>query len=100
MARARLRLLAIARKDLIQLRRHGIREFGETAADRLVDELEGVFAVLRDNPFAGAEFSKSLPGVRIFPKRGYRIFYRVNDKTIIIQRILHHSRDVGRHLGP
>ncbi len=100
MARARLRLLALARNDMIQLRRYGLREFGPDAADRLNDDLERVFALLRDNPHAGAEFSKSIPGTRVFSKRGHRILYRLEPGAVVIQRILHHSRDVARHLEP
>lgn len=74
MAGASLRLLALAQKDMIELRRYGLREVGLDAADRLSDDLERVFSLLRDNPRAGAELSKSIPGTRVFSKRGHRVF--------------------------
>lgn len=100
MARARLRLLAMAQDDLIAARRYSRREFGVNAADRLIDDLNRVFSLLQENPAAGAEVSRSLPGIRSFSKRGHRIFYRIDGETIVIQRILHHSRDAQHHLAP
>jgi len=98
MARARLKLLAKAREDMIHLRRYSRREFGAAAADRLVDDLERAFHLLRDHPGAGSDFSESVPGLRLFPRRGHRIFYRIAQGTIEIVRVLHHSRDVGKAL--
>ena len=99
MARARLKLLAKAREDMIQLRRYGRREFGAAAADRLVDDLERVFRLLTDHPLAGSDFSEMTPGLRLFPMRGHRIFYRVAEGKIEIVRVLHHSRDDGKALA-
>lgn len=98
MARARLKLLAKAREDMIHLRRYSRREFGAVAADGLVDDLERIFRLLRDHPLAGSERSEMAPGLRLFPARGHRIFYRVVEGTIEIVRVLHHSRDVGKAL--
>jgi toxin ParE1/3/4 len=98
MARARLKLLAKAREDMIHLRRYSRREFGVAAADRLVDDLKRVFHLLRDHPLAGAECSEIAAGLRLFSARGYRIFYRVVSETIEVVRVLHHSQDVGRTL--
>jgi toxin ParE1/3/4 len=96
MARARLKLLAKAREDMIHLRRYSRREFGAAVADKLVDDLERVFRLLTDHPLAGSEFSETTPGLRLFPMRGHRIFYRVVQGAIEIVRVLHHSRDVGK----
>src|SRR4051812_775164 len=98
MARARLKLLAKAREDMIHLRRYSRREFGAGVADWLVDDLERVFLLLADHPLAGSDFSETVLGIRLFPTRGHRIFYRVVEGTIEIVRVLHHSRDVGKAL--
>lgn len=98
MARAELKVRATARQDMIHLRRYGVREFGIKVADRLVGDLESVFDLLRDNPLAGREFSNDIPGIRVFSKRGHRIFYRAEAGIVSIVRVLHHSRDVLRHL--
>ena len=99
MARARLKLLARAREDMIHLRRYSRREFGAAAADRLVDDIEHAFLLLREHPFAGAEFSATVCGIRLFPARGHRIFYRVVEGVIEIVRVLHHARDVSKALS-
>jgi toxin ParE1/3/4 len=98
MARARFKLLAKAREDMIHLRRYSRREFGAAAADRLVDDLERVFRLLQDHPLAGSEFSETTPELRLFPARGYRIFYRAVQGTVEIVRVLHHSREIGKAL--
>lgn len=98
MARPELKVRAAARQDMIQLRQYGFREFGREAADRLVDDLEKVFQLLLDYPLAGRVFSSDLPGIRVYSKRGHRIFYRAEEGTVAIVRVLHHSRDVARHL--
>lgn len=98
MARARLKLLAKAREDMIHLRRYSRREFGAAAADRLVDDIERAFLLLREHPFAGSEFSEAISGIRLFPARGHRIFYRVVEGVIEIVRVLHQARDVSKAL--
>ena len=97
MTKAKLRLLTLARNDLVQLRRYGRRKFGPAAAKRLSDDVEAVFTLLRNHPHAGAEVH-SVTGSRLFVKRGHRIFYRVTDGVVVIQRILHHSLDMPRSL--
>jgi toxin ParE1/3/4 len=98
MARARLKLLAKAREDMIHLRRYSRREFGAAAADRLVEDIERVFRLLREHPLAGSDFSEAAPGLRLFPARRHRIFYRATEGTVEIVRVLHHSREVGKAL--
>jgi len=98
MARARLKLLAKAREDMIHLRRYSRREFGAAAADWLVDDLKRVFRLLKDHPLAGSECSEIAAGLRLFPTRGHRIFYRVGPEAIEVVRVLHHSREVGKAL--
>jgi toxin ParE1/3/4 len=36
------------------------------------------------------------PGVRSFPVRPYVVFYRVDENTIMVLRVLHGKRDVER----
>lgn len=98
MARAELQVRATARQDMIQLRQYGVREFGRQAADRLVDDLESVFRLLLDYPLAGRELSSEIPGIRVFSKRGHRIFCRAEKGVGSIVRVLHNSRDVPRQL--
>jgi toxin ParE1/3/4 len=99
MARARLKLLAKAREDMIQLRQYSRREFGTDAADRLVEDIERAFLLSREHPFAGAEVSAAIADIRLFPTRGHRIFYRVAGGAIEIVRVLHHARDVAKALS-
>lgn len=99
MARAKLALLARARQDMIDIRRYSLREFGRAAADRYVEDIRGVFELLRDNPAAGAALSAVGPDIRSFSKRAHRIVYRIRGETVEIVRVLHHSRDFSKHLG-
>lgn len=100
MARARLKLLAQARTDLIELRRYGVRTFGKPAATRYAKDMRSVFGLLRDNPLAGVARSEIGENIRSFSKRSHQIIYLVGEGEVQIVRILHHSRDVRRALSP
>lgn len=70
MPRAELKLLAQARKDMIELRRYSRREFGLTAADRLVDDLEASSRSCSTIRWREPNFRKKFPASGYFPNAG------------------------------
>ncbi|PTS87349.1 hypothetical protein DBR17_06205 [Sphingomonas sp. HMWF008] len=95
---AELRLSGAARRDLREIRREGVRLHGDAASEAYLLGLDRLFALLRQQPFAGqarAEFRQSM---RSLSHRPHRILYHVEGNTVIIDRILHQARDVGRAL--
>ncbi len=66
------------------------------AANRIVEEIVGKFATLRDHPYIGREQDHLLINLRRFAVRNYLIFYQPFDDKVDIIRILHGSRDIDR----
>jgi len=91
MASAKLKLLAKAQTDLIELRRYSVKEFGKEVADRYVDDMESAFRLLCENPRIGVERPEFGLGIRVFSKRKHRIFYRIGDEAVQIVRVIHHA---------
>jgi toxin ParE1/3/4 len=80
--------------------KYGEAEFGAAAADAYNDEIEERFDRLVDHPLIGEAKDGWGQGVRQLPCNRHRIIYRVQGHTVRIIRILHHSRDVQKHLKP
>ncbi len=55
--------------------------------------------MLADNPHMGTVRSEIRRGLYVWPHESHLIFYRFNNETIEIGRILHSSMDVNLHLG-
>ena len=66
----------------------------ETAAGKLIKEINRKFILLRDNPLVGREQNQFLGGLRSFVVKSYFIFYLPSDDGIDILRVLHSSRDI------
>jgi toxin ParE1/3/4 len=62
-------------------------------------DLESISALINKDPSIGKK-RYGLPGVILGRKSGrHVIFYRVQDNTIYIIRILHETMDHGRHIN-
>ena len=68
-------------------------------ADKFVDALTKRFVTLARSPRAGRARSELLPGLRSFSFRSYVIFYSVSGEGVLIERVLHGARDVGKLVG-
>jgi toxin ParE1/3/4 len=75
-----------ARLDLIEIWRF-IADDSGAAADRLLDRIDNVLAMLRDNPMAGRKRSELAPEIRSFPVGKYVLFYRVITSGIELVRV-------------
>lgn len=60
------------------------------SAEKLFDELFGVFELLSLFPTMGIE--GNITGTREFYKRGYRIVYEIQHEQVIILAVLHTKR--------
>jgi len=96
--KARLEFSDAARSDLIAMRQYGLDEFGREIADLYVDDIESVFRLLQDRPHAGQAQPDLGRNMRCFSKRRHRIFYRLEQDTVMIVRVVHHAMDAGRAL--
>ncbi len=90
---ARCRFLPEAEADLEAIGDH-IAADGPRRAVSFVAELEGTCRRLAESPGMGVARDRLRPGLRMFPARGYPIFYHSTDDGIEVVRVLSGKRDV------
>jgi toxin ParE1/3/4 len=95
---AEVKLSAAARRDLARIDEFSAAEFGGEVGDEYTRGLKAAFALLKRHPRAGEAHREYGPGVRCKLHRSHRIIYRIEGKTVLVQRILHHSQHVPKHL--
>lgn len=65
------------------------------AAQRIMDELRQTFELLSDFPLMGRERNDLKRGIRrIVVRKRYIVLYRVIDEGVLIERVVHGSRDL------
>lgn len=85
---------ALAEDDLIDIWLYIAAE-NPDAADRLLDRIERRTQLLATQPFAGPARDDLDSGVRQLVVGNYLMFYRVENDTILILRVLHGKRDLA-----
>lgn len=85
--------------DLAEIGDYGEAQFGAAAADDYQIDFDQAFGLLADFPLSGEAKPNWGRGYRCLLCNRHRIVYRVDGATVRIARILHHSRDVSRHLS-
>jgi len=90
-----IRLLKIAEEDFTEIVKF-IADDNPTAAEAIATKIEKNLELLSDNPYLGRvprdEEIKSL-GYRYIIVQNYIIFYTIEERTILIHRVLHGARD-------
>lgn len=84
----------LARRDLIEIWSH-IAEDNESAADQLLDRIDELLRMLRDNPKAGRMREELAHDLRSFPVGNYMMFYRPTDAGIMLVRVLSARLDIA-----
>jgi toxin ParE1/3/4 len=87
-----------ARNDLLEIGDY-IAADNPSAAKRLVAELKERADRLKAAPRSGRPRPELQAGLRSIAFHSYVIFYRIQDTTVRIERILHGARDVDTMLG-
>jgi toxin ParE1/3/4 len=83
------RLSHQALRDIDDITRYTVQDFGAGLAEKYLDRLFFLFDTLTDNPRMGREWQD---GIRWFLYKSHRIYYRIDDEAIQILRIRHTSR--------
>ena len=79
-----------AKADLVSIIEY-IAPHNPRAAHSLVDDIEGLCrGTLARHPQMGKTYRDN---IRVFYKRGYRIFYQATEEHIEILRVIHSGRD-------
>jgi len=90
-----IRLLRIAEEDFTEIVKF-IADDNPTAAEAIANKIEKNLKLLSDNPHLGRiprdEEIRNL-GYRYIIVQNYIIFYTIEDRTILIHRILHGARN-------
>ncbi|WP_246725520.1 type II toxin-antitoxin system RelE/ParE family toxin [Beijerinckia sp. L45] len=91
----KLKVRTSAQNDLLEIWRF-VAVNDADAADRLLDRIDKVFAMLADHALAGRARPELGAGVRSFPTGSYIVFYRYDDGgTIDVVRVLSGFLDFG-----
>lgn len=80
-----------ASEDLRALHGFGIQKYGPRAADAYIDELFAKFEQIAQWPFAAQVRHSAKLSIRLVRHRAHNIFYSVENETVIILRLFHHS---------
>ena len=90
-----IRLLKIAEEDLIEIVSY-IAADNPSAANTLANKIEKNLELLSDNPKLGRiprdEEIRNL-GYRYIIIQNYIVFYTIDERTILVHRILHSARN-------
>lgn len=86
----------MAERELDQIFVYWAQRAGVDIADKLIDSIEGRFALLGDYPFVGRKCDELAPGVFRFLAGDYLIYYRKRRSMIQIIHVIHGARDQAR----
>lgn len=95
---AEVRLSKAAGADLAEIDAFGSERYGDEATAAYQRGIDRVLTRLKDFPLSGEDRPDYGNGIRCVVHRSHRILYLVCADKIVIARILHHSRDVPRHI--
>lgn len=93
-----IRLSEAARIDLAEIDAFGVEQFGDDAAAAYQRGIGETLDRLRVFPSLGEARPGYGSNIRCIIYRRHRILYQLNRDEVVIARVLHHSRDVSRHL--
>lgn len=66
----------------------------ETAADGVLDRIEGILRMLGEHPEAGRNRDEVSAGLRSFPVGNSVLFYRLQSDRLILVRVLSYGQDI------
>ena len=95
----KLKYHALARRDFVELAEWSRKQWGTAQTRRYLDEIETQLQRLVENPMLGQDAKLPHPGLRRIAAGRYTIFYRANERTVEIVRILHQQTDYIGRLG-
>lgn len=92
------RLSRKAEKDIVNIARYTIEQFGIEQARTYRDSLIACFRSLGETPGIGRKVDYIREGYRRFDDRSHVIFYKSDGRDILIVRVLHKRMNAPRHL--
>ena len=83
------RLSNAADRDYKKIYAHGIRTFGQKRASQYSNDMKAAFRHIAENPLLNHETGEVTPPLRIHVFHSHLILYRMEERGILIGRILH-----------
>ena len=77
---------------------YSAESWGAAQADRYLDELEAALEACGQEPARGTMRSEARSGTWSWTARRHVVFYRFDDESVVIQRVLHGAMDPALHL--
>lgn len=97
MAKARFRVSAAARQDMLGIGRFTEHQWGKSKRNDYLAQLDRAFDLISENPLIGSVCDEIIQGYRKYSQGSHMIYYRVTDRVEII-RILHERMDPDSRL--
>ena len=93
-----LRLSEEAQNDLREIRAFTKQQWGTAQSSRYLKEIQVKIELLSSNPLIGLDRSDDLKkGLRSLLVNSHVIYYRHDEKNLIVQAILHHAMAPIKH---
>jgi toxin ParE1/3/4 len=91
---ASYKLTPLARSQLLAIHRYTEADFGRAQADKYHAGFHRVFGLIAKAPKMGRRAEDFKPGYRRHLYQAHRIFYTVEDDSVVIRAIYHTSLDL------
>ena len=95
---ADFRLTPAALRDLEGIWRYTVQQWGVAQAERYLDTLNASFESLAHAPLSAPACEHIRPGYRRQQVERHAVYYRIEDASVIVVRVLHERMDAPRHL--
>jgi toxin ParE1/3/4 len=89
----RIRYTALAKADLIEIGDITLATWGESQYVRYLDSLDRALSLLMHHPRIGRAYSSPHPNWRRLPHGSHVILYSLDERGVIIRRILHKHQE-------
>jgi toxin ParE1/3/4 len=87
-----------AQRDLKDIYRYGLRQWGQAQAESYLASVKDKFWLLTRQPLLGTGRPELLTDARSLPTKSHIVFYRVTANRVEIIRVLHVRQDPQPHL--
>jgi toxin ParE1/3/4 len=94
-----LKIKPEAENDLMKIFEYTAKNWGVNQAEKYQDELFAGMLLITKQEQLSKEYSYTQIAYRKLHVKRHLIFYRVEDETCLIVRILHDRMDTKKHLG-
>ena len=92
------RLRPAADRDLQNIFRYSVKEWGNDRAERYIRDLDSAFQKLADNELKATNADDIQPGLHWCRVVSHIVFFKHTDYGILVIRVLHKGMDYRKHL--